>query len=80
MTSLKKWFLFGLVCLFYFEQNMYFGQHFRPSSDIELIADGVNLVLLALWLQVWEDPDLVPTDEDIRRLTELRDKKKDSEP
>tara|TARA_S200002703_G_scaffold87442_1_gene75319 strand:- start:2613 stop:2771 length:159 start_codon:yes stop_codon:yes gene_type:complete len=33
---------------FFFAQNIYFGWNFVPKSDVELITDGISLILVAL--------------------------------
>lgn len=41
-------FVWYLPIQFYFSQNNYFGWNVKPQTDMELIADGITLLLLAL--------------------------------
>lgn len=39
-----------LICwgFFFIAQNSYFGWHAIPQSDMELLADGITMILLAM--------------------------------
>lgn len=44
---MSGWRLF-IAAVFWVSQNRYYGWHWMPQSDGELIADGIVMLLLAL--------------------------------
>lgn len=42
-------FILLIIAIVYtYEQNKYFGHHWEPQSDAEVIADGISFILAAL--------------------------------
>lgn len=42
------WWRFFVAVVFWVQANRYFGWHWTPQSDAELLADGIFMLLLAL--------------------------------
>lgn len=54
----RRTFWTGLTALaFYIHQNNYFGWHAKPQSDMELLADGLTLLLVAMVCMTLHSPN-----------------------